>query len=170
MMVSGQALVTCYKLFKQGISSVNLDAFFNDSYERVSNIGENGNLFFDCFYEKFVGSSPEIKDKFRNTDMKKQKLMLRSSILYIMQLFSTHELHESLQEIAIKHDQQHMDIRPELYDIWIECLIDTVRELDPYFDERVELAWRLVFSPGITYMKFNYEINNIKKSLNNKFN
>ncbi len=139
------------------VSIVNLDALFNDSYERVSNMGENNNLFFDCFYEKFLGASSEIRDKFKNTDMKKQKLMLRSSILYIMQLFSTHEIHESMEEIAVKHDRKHMDIRPELYDIWIECLIDTVSELDPYFDDRIELAWRMVFSPGITFMKFKYD-------------
>ncbi len=135
---------------------MNLDKLFNDSYERVSNMGENNSLFFDCFYEKFIGSSTEIADKFKNTDMKKQKLMLRSSILYIMQLFSTHELHEYMEEIAIKHNKKHLNIQPELYDVWIECLIDTVRELDPYFNDHVELSWRMVFSPGITYMKFKY--------------
>ena len=139
------------------IPIVNLDALFNDSYERVSNLGENNNLFYDCFYEKFIGTSSEIADKFKDTDMEKQKIMLRSSILYIMQLFSTHEIHEYMEEIAVIHDRKHMDIRPEFYDVWMECLINTVSELDPYFDDRIELAWRMVFSPGITYMKFKYD-------------
>ena len=136
---------------------MNLDELFNDSYERVAHLGEDNNLFFDRFYERFTGASPEIAEKFKNTDMKRQKHMLRSSILYIMQLFSTHEIHDYMETLAVKHNRKHLNIRPELYDIWLECLIQTVRELDSHFDDRVEMAWRVVFSPGITYMKFKYD-------------
>lgn len=136
---------------------MNLDELFNDSYERVSSLGANNNLFFDRFYERFLGASSEIAGKFKNTDMKHQKLMLRASVLYIMQLFSAHEITDSMEEIAVKHSRKQMNIRPELYDVWIECLIDTVGELDPNFDDGIELAWRMVFSPGITYMKFKYD-------------
>lgn len=49
-----------------------------------------------------------------------------------------------------------LDIHPELYDLWLECLIETVAEFDDGFRDEVELAWRLVLSPGIVYMKFKY--------------
>lgn len=50
-----------------------------------------------------------------------------------------------------------LDIAPRLYDLWLETLIDTARDFDEQFDEEVELAWRLVLTPGIVYMKFYYD-------------
>ena len=48
-------------------------------------------------------------------------------------------------------------IAPELYEEWLESLIQTVREFDLEFTDEVELSWRVVLSPGITYMKFRYD-------------
>lgn len=33
--------------------------------------------FFDSFYDHFLASSPEVRDKFANTHMPGQKLLLR---------------------------------------------------------------------------------------------
>lgn len=52
---------------------------------------------------------------------------------------------------------RQFNIKPYLYHLWFECLIDTVREFDPLFSDDVELAWRLTLSSGITYMKFGYD-------------
>lgn len=40
--------------------------------------------FFDSFYERFLASSPEVRGKFANTDMKGQKLLLRQGILNVV--------------------------------------------------------------------------------------
>ena len=38
-----------------------------------------------------------------------------------------------------------------------EALAAAVAEFDPDYDEDVGLAWRLVLSPGITYMRYCYD-------------
>ena len=48
-------------------------------------------------------------------------------------------------------------IPPDLYDVWLECLMQTLKEFDPEYSSEVELSWRVVLAPGITYMKFKYD-------------
>ena len=64
---------------------------------------------------------------------------------------------DHLVSIAQKHDRDHIDVPPELYGLWLECLVETVKEFDPHFNDDVELAWRLVCSQGIAFMTFVYK-------------
>ena len=57
-----------------------------------------------------------------------------------------------LEYIARRHDRHHLNIDPELYDFWLEALIDTACEFDDEFDAEVEQAWRTVMRYGIAYM------------------
>ncbi|MDX1564765.1 MAG: globin domain-containing protein [Phycisphaeraceae bacterium] len=126
---------------------------FNDSYNRaLSGRTSRANEFFDAFYERFIASDPSIEKKFQGVDMASQKAMLKQSIAHLSNLFVMHQVPELLKQIAIKHDQQHVDVEPHLYDLWLECLIDTARNFDPQFDDQVELAWRMVCAQGITLM------------------
>jgi hemoglobin-like flavoprotein len=61
-----------------------------------------------------------------------------------------------LERIAALHSRAGLDIRPELYDQWLECLIQAVRECDPVFGEETEQAWRRVMRVGIEFMKSRY--------------
>ena len=61
-----------------------------------------------------------------------------------------------LEYIARQHDRHHLNIEPDLYDLWLEALIDTVREFDNEFDEEIENAWRSVMRYGIEYMTSRY--------------
>ena len=47
-------------------------------------------------------------------------------------------------------------IRPELYDLWLDCLIRAVREHDRSFSSETERAWRNVMERGIEFMKSRY--------------
>src|SRR3989344_2079862 len=40
--------------------------------------------FFDSFYRHFLASSPEVREKFVNTEMNGQKLLLRQGILNLV--------------------------------------------------------------------------------------
>jgi hypothetical protein len=53
---------------------------FNDSLERC--LSRPG--FLDRFYELFLDSSDEVREKFRHTDFQKQKRMLKGSLYMIM--------------------------------------------------------------------------------------
>src|SRR5262249_18015906 len=61
-----------------------------------------------------------------------------------------------LPRIAARHSKKDLDIRPGLYDTWLECLIATVRTQDPQFSAEVETAWRETLAFGITYMRERY--------------
>ena len=114
--------------------------------------------FFDRFYELFLASSDEIRSKFKNTDFVQQKRMLRGSLETLVAALDGEPVAlASLQARAKSHSRAELDIRPELYDVWLECLMQAVKEQDPMCDEEIELAWVNVMRPGINYMISNYE-------------
>lgn len=132
---------------------IDFDEVFRKSYERaLGHRTSQKNEFFTRFYERFIAASPVVEEKFAAIDMQMQKAMLKQSIYHLLNLFSTKKITDTLVEVAHRHDPEHADIPPELYLLWLECLIDTVREFDPAFDEEVELAWRMVCSQGIAFM------------------
>ena len=129
---------------------------FHKSYKRILQSTLDDKDFFEVFYHKFVSSSALVKEKFRNTDMKKQKSMLKDSLLHLLDFFATHKVDDYMLNIARIHSKSHHDISPELYDLWLDSLVSTLQEFDPDFNSNIELAWRIVLSPGITFMKFHY--------------
>jgi hypothetical protein len=115
--------------------------------------------FLTSFYEAFVGSSDEVREKFRNTDMSRQVRMLEDS-LYVLAV-SAQGGHASpargaLPGLAKRHSRQDLDIRPGLYDLWLDCLVETARKHDRDFSVEVEAAWRETLAIGIEYMRSKY--------------
>lgn len=115
--------------------------------------------FLEDFYQRFVGSSEEIRAKFAGTDMKRQVRMLEDS-LYVVAVAVQGEqgslARGDLPRIAARHSRKDLDIRPGLYDLWLECLIEAVRAHDPQVSTEVETAWRETMAFGIDYMRAGY--------------
>jgi hemoglobin-like flavoprotein len=125
---------------------------FNDSLERCSASPD----FLRRFYALFLASSDDVARKFEHTDMRKQARLLKAS-LYIMMLASGQaERHVHLERLAEQHSRRGLDIKPELYDLWLEQLLKAVGEFDPLYDTQTETAWRRVLEPGIAFMKSRY--------------
>jgi hemoglobin-like flavoprotein len=115
--------------------------------------------FLESFYERFVASSEEIREKFKNTDMKRQVRMLEDSLFVVAVAIQGEEgslARGDLPRIAARHSRKDLDIPPALYDLWLECLIETVRTKDPQFSPAVEAAWRETMAFGIDYMRARY--------------
>jgi hemoglobin-like flavoprotein len=136
---------------------MDFEQLFDASYLRVLNRKVDGQDFFAAFYERFLASSPEVVAKFRHTDMQRQQSALKKAFYHLLTFYVSRNADYYLEEVAIRHSRAHLDIRPELYDLWLETLIDTARRFDDRFDAEVELAWRLVMTPGIVYMRFHYD-------------
>jgi len=116
--------------------------------------------FLDDFYRRFVGSSEEVRAKFAGTDMKRQVRMLEDSLLVIAVAVQGEEgsmARGDLPRIARRHSRKDLDIRPGLYDLWLECLIETVRAHDAQMTGEVEAAWRETMAFGIDSMRGSYE-------------
>ena len=125
---------------------------FNDSIERCSCQPE----FLRRFYELFVASSDTVAKKFENTDLKRQARMLKTSLYIMMLSGGESEQVAHLERLATLHSRAGLDIKPELYDLWLDRLVQAAGEFDPKFDKATETAWRSVLQPGIDHMKSRY--------------
>ena len=61
-----------------------------------------------------------------------------------------------LERLAQLHSRAELDIKPELYDLWLDRLLQAVREFDPLFDDDIDAAWRRLLQPGIDFLKARY--------------
>jgi hemoglobin-like flavoprotein len=114
--------------------------------------------FLGSFYERFLASSPVVKEKFANTDFVRQKRALRAS-LQLMVLAAQDETkgpERYLRDVATSHDRAHLDIGAGLYDLWLDSILATVKEYDPEFSPEVENAWEQVMTVGIQYLVSHY--------------
>ena len=127
---------------------------FDASYERIfgSSLGlsELDEGFFTRFYERFLAHEP-IKKLFATTDMTRQVSMLKKSMFHLITFYITASPTSELERMAEIHHTIGLNI--DLYDLWLQSLVETVAEFDGEYDLSVELAWKLALSPGITYMK-----------------
>ncbi|MBD3647467.1 MAG: globin [Pseudomonadales bacterium] len=139
----------------------NYEILFEASYDRVVGKGvgitEKGQRFFERFYENFFALSEEVQTKFRNTDMQVQVGMLEKSMYHLISFYVAKEASDYLRTMAEMHSKERHDISPGFYDLWMDALVQTVRELDPEFEDKIELAWRIAMTPGLLYMKFYYD-------------
>ena len=115
--------------------------------------------FLQAFYDRFMASSEDVRAKFAKTDMPAQKRALADSLYLIavaVQAKGTGPAWREMKRIAARHDRTDMDIRPELYDLWLECLLATVSGHDPQYSPEIDAAWRTVLRDGITFLRSRY--------------
>lgn len=111
--------------------------------------------FFDTFYKNFLASSPAIRERFVNTDLTAQKHLLRAGILNLV-LYARGMPDTKLRALGQSHSRMALDIKPELYDLWIESLIQAVKEHDSDAGDAELSAWREVLNKGINVIKSLY--------------
>lgn len=140
-----------------GSNPLGFENLFDESYERVKLVSKDGIGFFDAFYTRFVSSGPEIAAHFSNSDMSQQKKMVERSFYRMLAFYTTNQADDYMRNIASRHSIKEANVDPKLYDIWLDCLVETVVEYDPEINSEIELAWRLIMSSGITYMKHHYD-------------
>lgn len=122
---------------------------FLQSLERCS----EDEAFIPSFYDRFLSTSPEIRDKFKDTDFEKQNQMLLRSLR--LAAGATSGDPASLRELrdrAETHDQNHLNIEPRLYSLWLASVIETASEFDSNWDESVEEAWNTILGHIVSHM------------------
>lgn len=111
--------------------------------------------FFDDFYASFLASSPAVQAKFVKTDMAAQKHLLRAGILNLV-MFARGMPDTKLRALGKSHSREHLDIRPELYDLWLAALLKTISQHDRQLEQQDIEAWRTVLNKGIDVIKAHY--------------
>jgi hemoglobin-like flavoprotein len=128
----------------------NVIATFDESLRRC----DMNPRFLDIFYEKFLASSTKVREKFKNTDFQRQKKFLHASF-YLILLASTDEEHgpeRYLKHLAVRHSASDLNVGAHLYDLWLDSLLQAVKECDPEYSREVEEAWEEMMGIGIRYM------------------
>ena len=115
--------------------------------------GRSTDELFDTFYDILLAKSPEIPPKFARTDFDRQKRMLKSSLLALLTLeqgIPTAE--EEIDRLGELHGRNGLDIRPELYEHWLDALCEALAKHDPQFSPELEMKWRRLMRKGIVRM------------------
>jgi hemoglobin-like flavoprotein len=122
---------------------------FEGSLTRCLEAGD----FMGAFYERFMGASEEVRERFAHTDFDKQKRVLKESLYLMSRACLGHaEGLEHLESVARSHSRRYLDITPSLYQVWLDALIVTAGEFDGEFSESIETAWKQLLQPGIERM------------------
>ncbi len=123
------------------------------SFERCEVSGDFGKRF----YEIFLDSSDEIALHFAETDFDEQRKLLRDSVTIMVSRDPRDPtMREALRRIGASHGRQGRAIPPLLYEYWLASLCDTVRELDPEWDEDLEKKWHVRMRAGMQVITANY--------------
>lgn len=113
--------------------------------------------FLDAFYDEFLASDPRIKPHFSKTDMQKQKDLLRHGLAMLMMLGAGSPLAQrTVDQLAAKHDRNHLNIAPDLYRFWVKSLLTCVRTYDDSYDAAIGDAWSKVLDAGVAVMTKAY--------------
>ena len=104
-----------------------------------------------------MATSDDVKWRFRNTDFEQQnKMLVRSLRLVAAATMGEREGLQELRERAETHDRHHLNIQPELYDLWRLSVVQTAREYDSEWNEQIEEAWSNTLSYAVDYMIHRY--------------
>ncbi|MFI2812252.1 MULTISPECIES: globin [Microbulbifer] len=115
----------------------------------------NNPQFFVDFYDRFMGSSDDIRAMFRDTDMPQQRHLLRNGIMQLI-LVARGMPDTKLRALGDSHSRSGYNIRPELYSVWLDALLATVARHDPEHTPAIDGAWRRAIQPGIDLIRNAY--------------
>lgn len=136
------------------LSDINYEDLFDRSYQRLLGNGCYNVNLIDSFYRLFLSKSCVIAELFAETNMSAQKTMLHDSLDSMVEFSRTKTITPYLQKLADIHGKGGKQVPLYLFDVWLDSLMETLYEQDPLFSKSEELSWRLVLSPGITFIKF----------------
>ena len=118
---------------------------------------EDSGGFFDTFYDIFFTKSPGIPPKFANTDMEKQKQIVMASVLMCLRLRAGDAIaRRTIDEIGESHSRSGHNISPELYELWLDALCESVQKHDPQYSPELESIWRETMQEGIDLIRSIY--------------
>ncbi len=128
-------------------------ARLNDSLERC----HRDPRFMDRVCASFVDSSEEIATKFAQIDARRLKLIVTAALYTSLSFASRQQRGDpELERLAQAHGHTAYDVRPELYDLWLDAVVGAVRASDPQFTPITESAWRAVLGCGVEFMRARY--------------
>lgn len=114
--------------------------------------------FLITFYDVLTNASDEIKAMFAHTDMPRQRSLLKEALIYLISYPTGNEFsRQRVTELAKSHSRIGLNVRPELYEVWVNSLVKSIHQHDAQSTDALESAWRRVLAPGIAAMIAAYD-------------
>jgi hemoglobin-like flavoprotein len=111
--------------------------------------------FFASLYERLLASDPSVPPMFAKTEFPKQYKLLQHGLGLLLSYANKRD-DALLDRIAARHSASAVNVSPDMYPLFVESLLGTVRECDPRCSSEIEAAWRSAVAPGIDFMKARY--------------
>ena len=109
--------------------------------------------FLDRFYDGFISASPEIADRFAQTDMNRQKTMMRISLSMLVMFDDGKPIaRPALEQLRSSHGPGRLQIPRHHYGLWLDCLLQAIRASDPKLTPELEERWKAAMQKGIDFM------------------
>ena len=113
--------------------------------------------FIESFYDRFLSSSEEIRDKFTNTDFKNQyQMLLRSLEIAADATLGDPTALSEMRDRAETHNRHNLNIEPRFYATWLESVVDTAAEFDPVWNDEIRIAWESILGFAVKHMIKSY--------------
>lgn len=112
--------------------------------------------FFSSFYDRLLASDPRVPPMFEQTEFHRQHRLLQHGLGLLLS-YANKPDDALLERLAARHSAGGINVAPEMYKLFVESLLETVKELDPAFDDDVAAAWREAVRPGIEFMQRRYD-------------
>ncbi|WLQ14372.1 hypothetical protein O5O45_00260 [Hahella aquimaris] len=134
------------------VSEQNLNTF-RDSFARC--FGDVGSdvRFVDDFYVRLKASDAKVSAIFNRRPIEQQVHAVRSAVYALEEYATNGQPDNTLRLIEASHNHQTMGLTPNMYELWLSCLLETVLCHDKTYDDDVRKAWELTLRPGIDYLK-----------------
>ena len=106
--------------------------------------------FAEEFYTIFLDASDEIAPLFAQTEFVKQRKILRATVyILVTRDVADPQTRATLDRIGYSHSRSQLNIRPALYELWLDSVCATGKHMDPEWTPAIEAAWRDRLRPGI---------------------
>ena len=132
-------------------------AYADEDVQRSFARCERAGDFAEFFYERFLASSPRIAPYFAETDFNRQRNVLRDSVqLMAHRDVADPEMRTMLDNLGKAHGRRGRNIPPDLYELWLDSICATVKELDPEWSDELERKWRVRMRAGMQVIMAAY--------------
>jgi hypothetical protein len=111
--------------------------------------------FFDTFCDTFLEKSPETARALNKTDSDELRRSFENTLAFLMMFHRGKSMATmALSQVARAHNGKGAAaVPPHLYPLWIESLMEAVRQHDHHFSHELAEAWRHALDRGVRYMK-----------------
>lgn len=127
------------------------------SWERLAST-----RFLEAFYNEFLATDPRIAPFFQGTDMAKQQLLLKKSLLYVINCpTGDPAAQRKVGVLAETHSRSGLNIPPELYRFWQDSLLKALEKHDPEWNSSLAAKWQTQIQPAIEQMISRYDTGSV---------